>query len=65
MQAMEKITPKHGFKSIFLECAFVYGKSVQPLNDCTQTKIRLFNPDEGERIIMFLYSQDLSNCTTG
>lgn len=40
MQVTEKITPKHGFKSIFLECAFVYGKSVQPLNDCTQTKIR-------------------------
>ena len=37
---MGKITLKHGFKSIFLECAFVYGKSVQPLNDCTQTKIR-------------------------
>ena len=40
MPAMGKITPKHGFKSIFLECAFVYGESVQPLNDCTQTKIR-------------------------
>lgn len=41
MQATGKIMPKHGFKLIFLECAFVYGKSVQPLIDCTQTKIRL------------------------
>ena len=32
---MGKITLKHGFKSIFLECTFVYGKSVQLLNDCT------------------------------
>ncbi len=38
---MVKITPKRGFKLIFLESVFVYQKNAQPLNDCTQIKIRL------------------------
>lgn len=37
---MVKITPKRGFKLIFLESAFAYQKSAQLLNDCTQIKIR-------------------------